>query len=254
MQGQLTTLPMMTKPVFGFFLGLLTFAALAHPASAESTKSRPKAVVELFTSQGCAQCPPADAMLTSLAEEDDVVALAYHVDYWDYVGWEDTFGTEAYSDRQRAYAKSWGSSRIYTPQMVVNGAKGVVGSRRGEVHDALDNASLPLAVDINHDGNMLKIAVPPNTSLGDAVVWMVTYMARADVSIDKGENAGKSMVYTQVVTGRQALGMWEGASGANLKLPLPEVLKGDSTGIAIIVQQEKDGLPGPILGAATFER
>ncbi|WP_082555147.1 DUF1223 domain-containing protein [Devosia sp. Root635] len=246
---------MTIRPLLGPALGIVALAALVHPAGAESMRARPKAVVELFTSQGCAQCPPADALLTGLAEEGDVVALAYHVDYWDYVGWEDTFGDEDYSDRQRAYAKSWGSSRIYTPQMVVNGAKGVVGSRRSEVHGALDRvAVLPLAVEISRDGDMLKVAIPPDTSLNDAVVWMVTYLDRADVTIEKGENAGKSMVYTQVVTGRQALGMWESATGADLKLPLPELLSEDSTGIAVIVQQERAGLPGPILGAATYER
>ena len=234
-------------------LGLAAFAVLALPAGAEKVHDRPKAVVELFTSQGCAQCPPADALLTSLAEEGDVIALAYHVDYWDYVGWEDTFGKADYSDRQRAYAKSWGSSRIYTPQMVVNGDKGVVGSRRNEVHGALDRATLPLSVDITRQDDMLKIAVPPNADFGNAVVWLVTYLDRADVAIDKGENAGKTMVYTQVVTGRQALGMWESDTGADLKLPLPEMLA-ENTGMAVIVQQENNGLPGPILGAAAFER
>ena len=245
---------MTSRPLFGAALGIVTLATLAAPAGAESMRARPKAVVELFTSQGCAQCPPADALLTGLAEEGDVVALAYHVDYWDYVGWEDTFGDEDFSDRQRAYAKSWGSSRIYTPQMVVNGAKGVVGSRRNEVHGALAGASLPLQVEISRDGDMLKVAIPPDSGFNDAVVWLVSYLDRADVTIEKGENAGKSMVYTQVVTGRQALGMWEGATGASLKLPLPEVLDAGSTGIAVIVQQERDGLPGLILGAATYER
>lgn len=245
---------MTSRPLFGTVLGLLALAAMVQSTSAESMRARPKAVVELFTSQGCAQCPPADALLTGLAEEGDVVALAYHVDYWDYVGWEDTFGNEEYSDRQRAYAKSWGSSRIYTPQMVVNGAKGVVGSHRSEVHGALDGAALPLAVEIARDGDMLKVSIPPNTSLEDAVVWMVTYLDRADVAIDTGDNAGKSMVYTQVVTDRQVLGMWEGTTGASLKLPLPEILDDGSTGIAVIVQQENAGLPGPILGAATYER
>lgn len=245
---------MTSRPLLGAVLGLLTLSAMVQPTSAESMRARPKAVVELFTSQGCAQCPPADALLTGLAEEGDVVALAYHVDYWDYVGWEDTFGSEEYSDRQRAYAKSWGSSRIYTPQMVVNGAKGVVGSHRSEVHGALDGAALPLAVEIARDGDMLKVSIPPNTSLEDAVVWMVTYLDRADVAIDTGDNAGKSMVYTQVVTDRQVLGMWEGTTGASLKLPLPEILDDGSTGIAVIVQQENGGLPGPILGAATYER
>jgi hypothetical protein len=101
---------------------------------------------------------------------------------------------------------------------------------------------------------MLKIAIPADMSLKDAVVWLVTYVDRADVDIERGNNAGKSVVYTQVVTGRQVLGMWECATGTNLKLPIPEVLADRSTGIAVIVQQENDGLPGPILGAAAFER
>ena len=245
---------MTLNPLFGAALGVMTLAALVQPAGADSMRGRARAVVELFTSQGCAQCPPADALLTGLAEEGDVVALAYHVDYWDYAGWEDTFGDEDYSDRQRAYARSWGSSRIYTPQMVVNGARGVVGSRRNEVHGALAGASLPLRVGLARDGDMLKVTIPPDTALDNAVVWMVTYLDRADVSIKTGENAGKSMVYTQVVTGRQALGMWESATGADLKLPLSELLSEDSTGIAVIVQQERSGLPGPILGAAVYER
>jgi hypothetical protein len=234
-------------------LGLFALAMLAAPASAESMRARPKAVVELFTSQGCSSCPPADALLTGLAQDEDVIALAYHVDYWDYVGWKDTFAHTEFSDRQRAYAESWGSSRIYTPQMVVNGEKGVVGSRRNDVHRAIDGAALPLQVDISRHNDMLKVAIPAQQGLGDAVVWLVTYLDRSEIAIDKGENAGKTMVYTQVVTGRQPLGMWEGASGASLKLPIPEVLAETSTGIAVIVQQEQDGLPGPILGAAAFE-
>jgi hypothetical protein len=138
--------------------------------------------------------------------------------------------------------------------MVVNGANGVVGSRRSEVHGALARASLKLPVEIVREGDLLRIAIPPDAGLDDAVVWMVTYLDRADVKIDSGDNAGKAMVYTQVVTGRQALGMWESSSGADLKLPLPEVLSQGSTGIAVIVQQERNGLPGPILGAASFER
>ncbi len=234
-------------------LSAAVLMSLAAPASAE-TRMRPKAVVELFTSQGCSSCPPADALLTSLAGEDDVVALAYHVDYWDYVGWKDTFGAEDYSDRQRAYAQSWGSSRIFTPQMVVNGTKGVVGSRRGEVHGAIERASLPLMIDVTHDDDMLKISIPADQALQDAVIWLVTYIDRADVAIGHGNNAGKTMAYTQIVTGRQVAGVWEHASGASIKLPIPEVLADDSTGLAVIVQQEHNGLPGPILGAAAFER
>lgn len=234
-------------------LGLLVLAGLTLPAAAESTRAHPAAVVELFTSQGCSSCPPADALLTGLSEDQDVIALAYHVDYWDYVGWKDTFAHQAFSDRQRAYAESWGSSRIYTPQMVVNGQKGVVGSRRNDVLHALDGTTLPLPVDVVRDGDMLKVTIPADGGLADAVVWLVTYLDRAEIAIDKGENAGKTMVYTQVVTNRQVLGMWESASGASLKLPLPELMANGNTGIAVLVQQEQGGLPGPILGAAAFE-
>jgi len=242
------------SPWLSAALATVVLSVLAQPANADGVRMRPKAVVELFTSQGCSSCPPADALLTSLAGQQDVVALAYHVDYWDYVGWKDTFGAAEYSDRQRAYAQSWGSSRIYTPQMVINGSKGVVGSRRGEVNGAIDRASLPLPIDVTEDGDMLKIAIPADVTLKDAVVWMVTYVDRADVAIERGNNAGKTMAYTQVVTGRQVVGVWECATGASIKLPIPEVLANTSTGIAVIVQQERDGLPGPILGAAAFER
>ncbi len=247
---RLTTHPM-TYQLTSCAAVLAAIALLSAPAQAGSV-THPKAVVELFTSQGCASCPPADAMLTDLAKSNDVVALAFHVDYWDYAGWQDTFGSADYSDRQRAYAESWNSSRIYTPQMVVNGAVGVVGSRSNEVHGALAGAALPLAVGISEDAGMLKIAVPADKGRGDAVIWLVTYLTQADVVIDKGENAGKSMSYTQVVTDQQALGMWEDDAGATIKLPLPEVLR-PGTGLAVLVQQENNGLPGLILGAATYE-
>ncbi|ODT72682.1 MAG: hypothetical protein ABS75_02425 [Pelagibacterium sp. SCN 63-23] len=243
---------MSARLVSGLILAPLFGFALSGVASADGVRGNAKAVVELFTSQGCASCPPADALLTSLAERDDVVALAYHVDYWDYIGWEDTFGDKAYSDRQRAYAKSWGSSRIFTPQMVVNGAEGVVGSKRDAVHDAVASAALPLAVQLESKGDMLKVSVPADPGLEDATIWLVSFLDRADVVIDQGENAGKSMVYTQVVTGRQMLGMWEAESGAEIKLPLADLQRSDNAGLAVLVQPERNGLPGPILGAAVY--
>jgi hypothetical protein len=245
---------MTTRHALGTAFSFASFLFLIAPAAAENLRAHPRAVVELFTSQGCASCPPADALLTSLAEDADVIALAYHVDYWDYIGWTDTFGAEENSDRQRAYAKSWGSSRIYTPQMVVNGAKGVIGSRRNDVHGAIDGARLDLPVDITVTDDMIKIAIAPKPEMEDAVVWLVTYMDRADVAIERGENAGKTMAYTQVVTKRQVMGLWEADVGAELKLPLDEVLTENSTGVAVLVQQERQGLPGLIIGAAAFDR
>ena len=245
-------MPMSARLLVGLILGPAISLAFAGAPAAGDARENPKAVVELFTSQGCASCPPADALLTSLAQREDVVALAYHVDYWDYIGWEDTFGDKGFSDRQRAYARSWGSSRIFTPQMVVNGAEGVVGSRRDAVHDAVTSAQLPLAVGLEAHGDMLRVVVPADPGLEDAVIWLVSYLDRADVVIERGENAGKTMVYTQVVTGRQIVGMWEAEAGAEIKLPLTELGQADHAGFAVLVQQERNGLPGPILGAAAY--
>lgn len=222
------------------------------PAGAGEIRQSPKAVVELFTSQGCSSCPAADAHLTELAKQPEIIALAYHVDYWDYIGWPDTFGAAAYSDHQRGYAESWGSSRIFTPQMVVNGSEGVVGSRQQEVGIAIQNAVLELPVELATYGNMLKISIGPKEGLREAVVWLVTFIERADVAIERGENEGKTITYTQIVTSRQVLGMWEPATGAKLKLPLAEVLSEPANGAAILVQEDRNGLPGRIIGAASF--
>lgn len=213
-------------------------------------------VVELFTSQGCSSCPKADALLEEMSKSPDYVALAYHVDYWDYIGWPDTFGAKANSDRQRDYAEGWGSSRIFTPQLVVNGVKGVVASRKGDVEGAVtgSGSTLPLQVDLKTAGDMLDVSIGGDDDIEQAVVWLVTFIDRAEVAIERGENKGKTIAYTQIVTGRQAVGMWEPQSGASFKLPLSEVLTDTSNGAVIMVQQERDGFPGRILGAASFTR
>jgi hypothetical protein len=224
------------------------------PAAGGELKQGPKAVLELFTSQGCSSCPAADALLKELGERPEVIALAYHIDYWDYIGWPDTFGAKANSDRQRDYATAWGSSRIFTPQLIVNGRDGVVASRKDEVEGMLDAAALELPVTLAANGDMLEIDIPAQAGLGEAVVWLVSYLDRADVQIARGENEGKTIGYTQIVTDRQALGMWEPGTGAHLKLPLSEVLADPANGAVILVQQERSGLPGRILGAASFLR
>jgi len=246
---------MLMRPLFC----ALALLALGLPASSLAGEFRqgPKAVLELFTSQGCSSCPEADAMLDEMGKRPDVVTLAYHVDYWDYIGWEDTFGDKENSQRQRDYAAAWGSSRIFTPQLVVNGECGVVGNKRDKVDAALSTASMPLEVKLSDAGNDtldVTIAGQAGDGLGEAVVWLVTYIGRTDVEIARGENQGKTVAYTHVVTGRQVLGMWDPAKGATLKLPLGDVLTGKSDGAAILVQQDKNGLPGPILGAASFTR
>jgi len=231
----------------------LVAALLTLPAMAAEVRQHPRAVVELFTSQGCSSCPQADARLIELGAAPDVIALAYHVDYWDYIGWPDTFGDKAYSDLQKDYAQSWGSSAIYTPQVIINGAKGVVGTHSKDVTAALDAAKLDLPVTLALGKDMLDVDVAARAGAPEAMVWLVTFKDRAEVVIGRGENAGKTMKYSQIVTGRQMLGMWDSVSGTHLKLPLSELMSNGSNGAVILVQGDKAGLPGPILGAASVQ-
>jgi hypothetical protein len=236
-----------------FLPAAVAVTLLAGPAAAAEIRANPRAVVELFTSQGCSSCPKADAMFSDLSKRDDIIALAFHVDYWDYIGWPDTFGAKVNSDRQRAYAESWGSSRIYTPQLVVNGVQGVVGSREKEVSGAIDAARLDLPVGLRLGTDMLEVTVGPQAGGVEAMVWLVTFRDHSAVKIERGENAGETIDYTQIVTGKQMLGMWDAAAGTHLKLPLSELTADGSNGAVILVQGDKNGLPGPILGAALVQ-
>jgi hypothetical protein len=136
--------------------------------------------------------------------------------------------------------------------LIVNGRKGVVGSRDQDVTEALGGATLALPVEISVGDRMLDVTVGPGAAGADAMVWLVTFKDHAQVQIERGENAGRTMDYRQIVTGRQMLGMWDPATGTHLKLPLSELKADGSNGAAILVQTDKDGLPGPILGAASF--
>ncbi len=239
---------------FSIASAALAVTLVAAPGLGAEVRLHPKAVLELFTSQGCSSCPTADAALVELGKHPDLITLAYHVDYWDYIGWPDTFGGKANTDHQKAYAQSWGSSMIYTPELVVNGQKGVVASRDNEVSGALEKAVLTLPVNLTLGAdNMLDVSVDPQAGGSEAVVWLVTFKDHAQVVIERGENAGKTMDYTQIVTGRQMLGMWDPASGTHLKLPLSELMTEGANGAVVLVQSEKAGLPGAILGAASVQ-
>lgn len=227
------------------------------PGSAAQTaevKLHPVAVLELFTSQGCSSCPAADKLLSAYDARDDVIALAYHVDYWDYIGWRDVFGSADNSDYQRAYAKAQRQTRIYTPQLMVNGTQDVVGSRSTEVKAAVAAADLPVPVTLSANADMLDVRIDADAQQKESVIWLVKFRDRAEVEIERGELAGRAFDYTQIVTGRQVLGMWEPETGAHVKLPLSEVIGADNDGAVILVQEEAGGLPGRIIGAASFKR
>jgi hypothetical protein len=222
-------------------------------AAGESTP----VVVELFTSEGCNSCPPADAYLAELAERPDVLALAFHVDYWDYLGWADRYASPDFTRRQRAYAAALGSAMVYTPQAVVEGAAHVVGSDRAGLAKLIEEAKssgafVPIGLAWTMSGN-LEVAVPAATYDGDATVWFVRFEHEGSSEVTDGENAGKTLRHVNIVRELKAVGMWDGSAFA-VTLPAEAVRPpGEHVGgygCAIIVQAEGQG---PILGARLID-
>lgn len=203
-------------------------------------------VIELYTSQGCSSCPPADAMLAELATRDDVIPLALHVDYWDYIGWKDDLANPAFTSRQQAFAAAAGGRTIYTPQMVIGGVDHVIGSRPMEVMDQLqahNAAPDAVALTLTREGDILTIAGETmRTTRGEAVVQLVRYTPEVVRNIKRGENAGETIAYANVVTSWEMAGVWDTAA----PLALEAAVTGDEP-IVVIVQ---DGTDGPVLGAA----
>ena len=171
-------------------------------------------VIELFTSQGCSSCPPADAFLHKLAKRDDVIALGWHVDIWDYIGWKDEFADADYTERQRDYARAAGARSIYTPQMIVGGVDHVIGHRPVETADLLMKhkaATSPVSLTVTRKGDKIDIK-GSTTKPTSMVVQLVRYSPENDVSISRGENAGRKLSYANVVTAHEVVRRWNGNS------------------------------------------
>jgi len=226
-------------------LGLAGLALSAPPAQAEENM----AVVELYTSQGCNSCPPADEVLSQLSGRDDVIALSLHVDYWDYLGWRDTFAKNQFTQRQAAYRDAWRKSVLYTPQMVVQGRHDVMGSRAGDLAAAIDAALQvvpPVKVTIEREGGMLKCRIEPGPERAVGIVWIAKYTMNATVEISRGENAGRTITYMNVVNSLNRIGAWAGTEPEEVAMPQPD----PGEGVAIWIQA---GEAGPILAAAKIE-
>ncbi|CAA7625348.1 thioredoxin family protein [Magnetospirillum sp. UT-4] len=220
---------------------LALFLALALPAEAAE---RP-AVVELFTSQGCSSCPPADALLAELAARPGVVALAWHVDYWDHIGWRDRFALPAATARQQGYRTRLGVRSLYTPQMVIDGRADVVGSDRGRVAALLAPARDGVAVALTVAAGEVR-AVLPAGSATDLEVVLLAYLERAETAVGRGENAGRRLHEANIVRAFIPLGRWDGRPG-HLALPLA-ALPADADAAAVLLQEPGQG---GIQGAAT---
>ncbi|MET3899853.1 hypothetical protein ABIB57_003815 [Devosia sp. UYZn731] len=219
---------------------LLAAAGLTIPAQAASTAP---VVVELFTSQGCSSCPPANANLITLSQRPDVLALSFAVTYWDRLGWKDTFGKPEFTQRQVTYEPALAQFGPYTPQMVVNGATTAVGNHIADVERLIEDAPALTGPAIELVGGHVDIAAGTAPASG-ADVWLVRYDPQIhEVPIGRGENTGRTLPHTHVVYDLQNLGTW---SGAPLALDLSAPAAGLKT--AILVQQPNGG---PILSAAT---
>ncbi len=193
-------------------------------------------VVELFTSQGCASCPPADAFFQDLATREDVLALSLHVDYWDYIGWEDTFASPEHSARQRGYARAAGRKMVYTPQMVINGADHVVGTRVHDVDALIDRhrkaAPNGLSVRLSRDGARLHLLANAETPRDmPLVVQLARYLPEQTVTISRGENAGRTITYMNIVTELIEVAEWDTLAPLELVIDWPEGVP-----VAVILQ------------------
>jgi hypothetical protein len=230
--------------LFGTFLPSVTNAA-----------PRP-VVVELFTSEGCSSCPPADAYVGELAKRSDVLALAFHVDYWDDLGWRDRFGLSQSVERQRRYAGALRLSTVYTPEVVIDGRADYVGSNRSAIGQALEATrdGVPVSLTIEQGAALISLAAPSmasssmassSTARGGDIV-LIAYRRKAVSAIGRGENAGRTLEEYNIVRALRDVGHWSGAA-QDFRVPLAS-LPQDTTDIAVLVQAPGQGA---VLGAAT---
>ncbi len=243
-------------------LGLLQGAGAAYASGTKASvngpkaavvSTSPKAVVELFTSQGCSSCPAADAMLAKLAARDDLIAISLSVDLWDYLGWRDTLAQAKFSDRQKAYAKVLGDGMVYTPQMVINGRAHVNGGDALKIDHAIEETSSAFAasrvpIQLTVRGNRLLVEIGPEAQAGakDATVWLAVVSKTVSVPIERGENKGKTITYNNVVRDLMPIGTWHGKTLA-VELDRHAFMHKHADSCAVLVQQ---GRGGAIIGAA----
>lgn len=227
----------------------LAFLAALVFASAASAMDRPRGVVELFTSQGCSSCPPADRIIGDLARDPSLVVLSLPVDYWDYIGWKDTLASPQCTARQKGYAAARGDSQVYTPQAVIDGLTHVVGADRDALlrNIAADrSATGALTVDVTAKVADGKATVDVGAGAGRATVWLMEVEPAATVAVGRGENAGRTLTYTNVVRRMTPLGPYSGAP-ARFEAPAQA---GAGARYVALVQAGAAERPGAILGAA----
>jgi hypothetical protein len=233
-------------------LGVCAIVAIIRPAAAE-----PRAVVELFTSQGCSSCPPADKVIGELAKDPSVIALSLPIDYWDYLGWKDTLADARFSARQKAYSLARGDRDVYTPQVIVNGSVHVVGSDRAGIEEAIGTTRktdgvMSVPVSMSLIGKQIMVSVAAANKAPAAVhgeIWICSISKAVPISIGRGENRGRDLTYYNVVRNLMKVGDWNG-SAASWTVPLENISREGIDGAAVFIQNGNRDRPGPMLGAA----
>src|ERR1700733_1011093 len=221
------------------FLGL----ALLLAAGIVDAQSRPT-VVELYTSEGCSSCPPAEAQIGKLAKHDDIIALAFHVDYWDDLGWRDRFGLPEAVTRQRQYAHTLHLPSVYTPQLVIDGQRDLVGGGDGIGSGGGKQPGVPLDVSLQNDSVVVALGAQRQPIACD--VLLLGYLPQASSKVTRGENAGRELQEFNIVRSVRNLGSWQG-EGKSFSVPLTAVAA-DATAVVVLVQQRDQGA---IVGAAS---
>jgi hypothetical protein len=229
--------------------------AVALTGAGQAASAEPRAVIELFTSQGCSSCPAADALLGKLAHDPNVIALSLPIDYWDYIGWKDTLALPGHTNRQKAYSRVRGDRGVYTPQAIVNGATQALGSDAtdieraiGQSHRNSETLSIPLSLSAVDD----KVTVnAPAAKASDerGEVWLCPVSTSVEVAIGRGENQGRTITYHNAVRRWIKLGEWNGTP-ATWTVPLKDVKMPGVDAVAVLLQSGTAARPGPMLGAA----
>jgi hypothetical protein len=233
-------------------IGVCAIVAIVRPAHAD-----PRAVVELFTSQGCSSCPPADKIIGELAKDPSVIALSMPIDYWDYLGWKDTLADARFSARQKAYSQMRGDREVYTPQVVVNGSAHVVGSDRAGIESAIGDTKkadgvMSVPVTMTLAGKQINVSVAASTRGPASMhgeVWICSISKAVPISIGRGENRGREVTYHNVVRNLLKVGDWNGSSGS-WTVPLENISLEGVDAAVVYVQDGNRDKPGPMLGAA----
>jgi hypothetical protein len=233
-------------------IGVCAIVAIIRPAHAE-----PRAVVELFTSQGCSSCPPADKVIGDLAKDPSVIALSMPIDYWDYLGWKDTLADARFSARQQAYSRVRGDRGVYTPQVVVNGSVHLIGSDRTGIEEAIGDTrkadgvmSVPVSMALA--GKQITVSVAASNKSPAAMhgeVWICSIAKEVSIAIGRGENRGREVTYHNVVRNLLKVGDWNGSAG-NWTVPLENISREGVDAAAVYLQDGNRDRPGPMLGAA----